>query len=178
MNPGFFSVRHDSKLRNMSNGFHKFHNCLIANSMNTSALVCFTHIQATPAISTSRIWILSLMSKSFFIPNIFCVCVFACQLCLCWKWLTWSNGYLEVIFHALDVFSIIFATSCQSQKSALTWALYCLFQLCTCITWGAKNLPNKNQKQLKWYTVFRLSSSLFSAIKSMAVLIRNHTIYR
>ena len=35
---------------------------------------------------------------------------FAFQLRLCRKRLTWSNGYLEVIFYALDVFSIIFAT--------------------------------------------------------------------
>ena len=67
-------------------------------------------IQATPAMSTSRISILPLMSKWFFIPNIFSLYFFAFQLRLCRKPLTWSNGYLEVIFHALDVFSIIFAT--------------------------------------------------------------------
>ena len=32
------------------------------------------------------------------------------------KRLTWSNGYLEVIFHALDVFSIIFATVYVEEK--------------------------------------------------------------
>ena len=61
-------------------------------------------------MSTSRISILPLMSKWFFIPNIFFVYFFAFQLCLCQKRLTWSNGYLEVIFYALDVFSVIFAT--------------------------------------------------------------------
>ena len=74
---------------------------------------CWHHedkIQATPAMSTSRISILPLMLKWFFIPNIFSLYFFAFQLCLCRKRLTWSNGYLEVIFHALDVFSIIFAT--------------------------------------------------------------------
>ena len=50
------------------------------------------------------------MSKCFFIPNIFYLYFFAFQLRLCRKRLTWSNGYPEVIFHALDVFSIIFAT--------------------------------------------------------------------
>ena len=67
-------------------------------------------IQATPALSTSRISIPPLMSKWFFIPNMFSLYFFAFQLRLCRKQLTWSNGYLEVIFHALDVFSIIFAT--------------------------------------------------------------------
>ena len=61
-------------------------------------------------MSSSRISILSLMSKWFFIPNIFSLYIFAVQLRLCRKRLTWSNGYVEVIFHALDVFSIIFAT--------------------------------------------------------------------
>ena len=75
------------------------------------------HIQATPAMSTSHISILSLMSKWFFIPNIFSLYIFAVQLRLCWKRLTWSNGYLEVIFHALDVFSIIFATSYVEVKN-------------------------------------------------------------
>ena len=50
------------------------------------------------------------MSKWFFIPNIISLYFFAFQIRLCRKLLTWSNGYLEVIFHALDVFSIIFAT--------------------------------------------------------------------
>ena len=68
------------------------------------------NVQATPAMSTSRISILPLMSKWFFIPNIFSLYFSAFQLRLCWKRLTWSNGYLEVIFHALDVFSIIYAT--------------------------------------------------------------------
>ena len=74
-------------------------------------------IQATPAMSTSRISILSLMSKWFFIPNIFSLYIFAFQLRLFRKRLTWSNGYLEVIFHALDVFSIIFATSYVEVKN-------------------------------------------------------------
>ena len=61
-------------------------------------------------MSTSRISILPLMSKWFFIPNIFSLFLFAFQLRLCRKRLTRSNGYLEVIFQALDVFSIIFAS--------------------------------------------------------------------
>ena len=45
-----------------------------------------------------------------FHSNIFSLYVFAFQLPLCRKQLTRSNGYLEVIFHALDIFSIIFAS--------------------------------------------------------------------
>ena len=67
-------------------------------------------VQATHAMSTSRISILPLMSKWFFIPNIFSLYFLAFQIRLCRKRLTWSNGYLEVIFHDLDEFSIIFAT--------------------------------------------------------------------
>ena len=85
------------------------------------------NIQATPAMPTSHISILPLMSKWFFIPNIFSLYFFAFQLRLCRKQLTWSNRYLEVIFHALDVFSIIFATVYINKKSALAWAPYCLF---------------------------------------------------
>ena len=67
-------------------------------------------LQATPAMSTSRISKLPLISKWFFILNIFSLYFFAFQLRLCRKRLTRSNGYLEVIFHALDVFSITFAS--------------------------------------------------------------------
>ena len=81
-----------------------------------SLLFAYT-IQATPAMSTSRISILSLMSKWFFIPNIFSLYIFSFQLCLCRKGLTWSNGYLEVIFHALDIFFITFATACVKVKN-------------------------------------------------------------
>ena len=58
----------------------------------------FFLIQATPAMSTSRISILPLMSKWFFIPNIFSLYFFVFQLRLYGKRLTRSNGYLEVIF--------------------------------------------------------------------------------
>ena len=37
--------------------------------------------------------------------------VYLCISSLCRKWLTWNNGYLEVIFYALDVFCIIFASA-------------------------------------------------------------------
>ena len=47
----------------------------------------------------------------------FSLYIFAFQLSLCRKRLTWSNGYLEVIFHALDVFSITFATACVEVKN-------------------------------------------------------------
>ena len=42
-----------------------------------SCIVLHLVLQATPAMSTSRISILSLMSKWFFIPNIFCLYIFA-----------------------------------------------------------------------------------------------------
>ena len=60
------------------------------------------------------------MSKWFFIPNIFSLYIFAFQFRLCRKRLTWSNGYLEVIFHALDVFSITFATEYVEVKIQLS----------------------------------------------------------
>ena len=74
-------------------------------------------IQATPAMSTSHISILLLMLKWYFIPNIFSLCIVAFQLHLYRKRLTWRNRYLEVIFHALDVFSIIYATSYVEVKN-------------------------------------------------------------
>ena len=55
----------------------------------------------------------------FFIPYIFPLYVFAFQLCLCRKRLIWSKGYLEVIFHALDIFSITFATAYVEVKNWL-----------------------------------------------------------
>ena len=88
-------------------------------------------LQATPAMLISRISMLPLMSKWFFIPNIFSLYFFAFQLHLCQKQLTWSNGYLQVIFHALDIFSIIFATVCVEVKVSTrmcailsAWAMY------------------------------------------------------
>ena len=77
-------------------------------------------VQATPPMSTSHISILALMPKWFYIPNIFSLYIFAFQLCLCRKWLTWSNGYLGVIFHALDIFSITFATAYVEVKNQLS----------------------------------------------------------
>ena len=77
--------------------------------------------------------------------------------------LTWSNGYLEVIFHALDVFSITFATAyVESRKGAVlpASAMYMHYPRC-------ETLPNNGQKQLKWYNFFRLSNSLFCTIKSI-----------
>ena len=113
---------------------------------------CGFDIQATPAMSTSRISILSLMSKWFFIPNIFSLYIFAFQLRLCRKRLTWSNGYLEVIFHTLDVFSIILATAfveVKTQRILYFGYVHVLPEV---------RKPSKQQpKQLKWYTFFRLS---------------------
>ena len=68
---------------------------------------------------------------------------------------------------------------CRSKKSALTRAPYCLFRLCTCMTWGAKIFKQKSKPIKVIYTFFRLRiNPLLSAIKCMAVLIRNHTQYR
>ena len=110
-------------------------------------------IQATPAMSTSHISILPLMSKWFFIPNIFSLYFFVFQPRLCRKRLTWSNGYLDVIFRALDIFSIIFATVYVEA-----WAPYCLLRLCTCISWGANIFQTTKKNQLKWSTFFWLSN--------------------
>ena len=64
--------------------------------------------------------------------------IYLCILCLHRKRFTWSNGYLEVICHAQELFSITVATAyVEVKKSALTRAQYCLFRLCKCITWGA-----------------------------------------
>ena len=59
------------------------------------------------------------MSKWFFIPNILSLYICAFPLRLCRKRLTWSNRYLEVIFHALDIFSIIFTTNYVEVKNRL-----------------------------------------------------------
>ena len=80
----------------------------------------FWELQASPAMSTSRISILTLMSKWFFIPNIFSLYIFAFQLRLCRKRLTWSNKYLEMIFHTLDILSITFATAYIEVKNLLS----------------------------------------------------------
>ena len=58
-----------------------------------------------------------LCRSDFSFPTFFSLCIFAFQLRLCRKRLTWSNGYLEVIFRALDIFSIIFATSYVEVKN-------------------------------------------------------------
>ena len=89
-------------------------------------------------MSTSVISILSLMSKWFFIPNLCSLYFFAFQLRLCRKRLTWSNGYLEVIFsYPRRIFYYICYCLCRCQKSVLAWAPYCLLRLYTCITGGA-----------------------------------------
>ena len=118
----------------------------------------YLHVQATPAMSTSRISILPLMSKWFFIPNIFSLYFFAFQLRLCRKRLTRSNGYLEVIFHALDVFSIIFASVYVEVLNRRSHRRHIV-----CFGYGhvlaeCEHLPNNNKNQLKWSTFFRLSN--------------------
>ena len=107
--------------------------------------VCFYKMQVAPTMSTSRISILSPISKWFFIPNIFSKYIFAFQLRLCRKRLTWSNGYLKVIFHAQDTFSIIFATAyveVKNRRSHGRLAMYIYYL-------RYENLPNNIQKQLK-----------------------------
>ena len=117
-------------------------------------------IQVILAMSTSRISILSLMSKWFFIPNIFSIYIFTFQLLLCRKWLTWSNGYPEVIFHALDIFSITFATAYVRVKNRLSqgWRIVCFGYVHALWYLRYENLPNNGQKQLKWYNFFWLSN--------------------
>ena len=108
------------------------------HQIQAARIYLFLHIQATPAVSISCILILLLnMSKWFFIPNFFSLYFFAFQLSLCPKQLTWSNGYLEVIFHALDIFSVILAIVYVEVNIGAVQAPYCLLRLCTCISWGA-----------------------------------------
>ena len=99
-----------------------------------------------------------LCRSDFFIPNIFSLYFFAFQLRLCRKRLTRSNGYLEVIFHALDVFSIIFASV---YGEVLNWRSH--RRHIVCFSYGhvlaeCEHLPNNNKNQLKWSTFFRLSN--------------------
>ena len=47
---------------------------------------------------------------------------------------------------------------CRSQKSALTRAPYCVFRLCTCMTWGAKIFKQKSKPIKVIYIFFRLSN--------------------
>ena len=154
-------------------------NGMVINVSKTKSHICSKNaankIQATPAMSTSRISILSLMSKWLFIPNIFSLYIFAFQLRLSRKRLTWSNGYIKVIFHALDVFSIIFATSYVEVKNRRS-------HRCRIVCFSYVHvLPEvrKSSKQ-KSETISDIASfdwainPLFSAIKSMVVLIRNH----
>ena len=92
-----------------------------------------------------------LRRSDFSFPTFF---LYISLLRLCQKWLTWSNRYLEMIFHALDVFYIIFATVYVEVKIGARMVPYCLLRLCTCISWGANN----NKNQLNWSTFFRLSN--------------------
>ena len=104
----------------------------------------------------------------------------AFQLRLCRKRLTWSNGYLEVIFHVLDVISIIFATSYVEVKNRRSHGRHIVCFGCVHVWPEVQKSSNKNQNQLKWYipSFDWAINPLHSAIKSMAVLIRNHTQYR
>ena len=129
-------------------------------------------------MSTLRISIVSLMSKWFFIPNMFSLYIFAFQLRLCQKRLTWSNGYLEVICHTLDVFSIIFASSYVEVKNKHSHGrcIVCLGYMH--VLPEVRKSSKQKSKTISDIPSFDLAiNPLFSAIKSMAVLIRNHTQY-
>ena len=125
--------------------------------LESDFLLSVMQIQATPAMSTSRISILPLMSKWYFIPNIFYLYIFAFQLHQCRKRLTWSNGYLEVIFHDLDVFSIIFATSYVEVKNQRSHR-----RSSVCFSYehvlSEVRKSSKQKSKTKWYTIFRLSN--------------------
>ena len=125
-------------------------------------------VQATPAMSTSHISILSLsryvnfayintityVEAIFFIPNIFFLYFFAFQLRQCRKQLTWSKGYLKVIFHLLDIFSIIFATVYVEVKSGARMGAILSASTMYMYKLRCERLPNNNKNQLKWSTVF------------------------
>ena len=113
----------------------------------------------------------------FFIPNIFSLYIFPFQLRLCRKRLTWNYGYLEMIFHALDVFPFKFATAFVKVK---TWhsrgrRIVCLGLICTCITWGA-NIFQTTVKNKVIYLLL-IEQLLLYVAKSITVLIRNQTQY-
>ena len=112
-----------------------------------------------------RLFFLGLMSKWFFVPNIFSLCIFAFHLCLYQKRLTWSNEYLEVIFHAIDVLSITFATVYVKVKN---W-------LCVCIAWGA-TISKQWSKTIKLLSIEQLILYL-AQLNPFTVLTRNHTQY-
>ena len=89
--------------------------------------------------------------------------IFAFQLRLCRKRLTWSNGYLEVIFHALDLFSITFATACVKVKNRPS-------QGRPLVCFGfAYALPEVQKSSKQWSkTSFDWAiNPLFSAVKSI-----------
>ena len=96
-------------------------------------------VQATPAMSTSRISILSFTSQWFFIPNIFSLYIFAFQLRLCQKTVNMKQRVSRGDFSCRrHIFYYICYCLCRSQNSALTRVPYSLLWLCTYITWGAK----------------------------------------
>ena len=89
----------------------------------------------------------------------FFLCIFfAFQLHLCRKRLTWSNGYLEVIFHALDIFSIIFATVYVEVKIGARMGAILSASAMYMYKLRCEHLPNNNKNQLNWSTFFRLSN--------------------
>ena len=82
-------------------------------------------LQATPAMLTSRISILPLMSRWLFFHSQLFFSIFLCISTLSMSKTVnihpWSNGYLEVIFHTLDIFCIIFATFYVEVKVGVAW---------------------------------------------------------
>ena len=54
------------------------------------------------------------------------------------------------------IFCYICYFLCRSQNSALTLAPYCLFPLCTCITWGAKTFQSKTIKVIYLLSIEQL----------------------
>ena len=92
--------------------------------------------------------------SDFFIPNIFSPYIFAFQLHLCRKRLTWSNRYLDVIFHALDVFSIASATAYVQVKNQRS-------QGCCIVCFGyVYALPEVRKSSRQWSKTIRVKELL------------------
>ena len=103
--------------------------------------------QATPAMSTSRISILSLNVEVIVHYQQF----FSIFLCISNPSMSKrvNNGYLEVIFHALDIFSIIFASVNVEVKIGTCMGAILSASTMYMINLRCEHLPNNNKKSMK-----------------------------
>ena len=124
-------------------------------------------IQATPAMSTSRILILSLMSKWFFIPNVFLyISLHFNSVCVengkheamgisRWFFMPWTYFLLHLLLP-------VSKSKIGPRKGAVLSALALYMHYLKC-----KNLPNNGPKQSVKTSFDWAINPLFSAIKSI-----------